>query len=43
MVKRHYAHVAKEEEPIRKKERRTDLDDEYVYIVAITILVKPYK
>ena len=35
MNKRHHAHATEEEEPIRKKER-TDLNDEYVRIAALT-------
>ena len=37
MDKRHHAHVVEEEKPVRKKERRTDLDDEYVCIAALTV------
>ena len=39
MDKRHHAHVVEEEEPVRKKERRTDSDDEYVCIAALTVSV----
>ena len=35
--KRHHAHA--EEQPLRKKERRTNLDDEYVCIATLTSLV----
>ena len=36
MDKRHHAHVAEEEEPVRKEERRTNSDDEYVCIATLT-------
>ena len=36
MDKRHHACVAEEEEPVRKKERRIDLDGEYVCIATLT-------
>ena len=39
MDKRHHAHVAEEEEPVRKKERRTNFNDEYVCIATLTGLV----
>ena len=35
MMKKHHAHVVEDDEPIRKKERREDLDDEYVCIAAL--------
>ena len=36
MDKRNHAHVAEEEEHVRKKERRIDSDNEYVCIVDLT-------
>ena len=34
--KRHYANVAEDEEPVQKKERNNDSDDEYSLISALT-------
>ena len=37
--KRHHAHVAEDDEPVRKKERKDDSDEEYVLISALTRIV----
>ena len=34
--KRHHANAAEDEEPVQKKERNNDLDDEYILISALT-------
>ena len=39
MDKRNHSHVADEEEPVRKKGVKIDLDDEYVCIATLTGLV----
>ena len=37
--KRHHANTAEDEEPIQKKERNNDLDDEYSLISSLTGMV----